>query len=98
MWLTHSLLLYKFIQPIIYLPKISVVCWLWLIVLSLTVAIIFTYFEKALRFGLVYITNTIRNKHTTKGVITTDEMLKVESSISEEDKNENHSSSADEIK
>lgn len=48
MWLIHSILLYKFVQPIIYAPRLSILCWLMLIVLSLVCAVILGKLEKIL--------------------------------------------------
>lgn len=48
MWLTHSILLYKLIQPIIYFLKWSVLCWLVLIVISYVVGSSMNLLEKKL--------------------------------------------------
>lgn len=57
MWLCHSILLYKFLQKIIYFPRLSILCWIWLILFTLVVSIILTKIE----VKLLQIVDSIRN-------------------------------------
>lgn len=48
MWLCHSILLYKLIQKFIYFPRISLLCWGNLIILSFVCSYVLTRLEKIL--------------------------------------------------
>lgn len=51
MWLIHSMLLYRFATRLIYVPRISVACWLLLILLTAVSAIVLTQVER----GVIYL-------------------------------------------
>lgn len=64
MWLCHSILLYKLIQKYIYLPKISILCWMNLVFLSFGCSIILASIEKIVSgvfLGLLKKDNTKTN-------------------------------------
>lgn len=57
MWLCHSILLYKLVQKLIYVPRVSVLCWINLILISFGCSILLSYVEKMIYFLAVFIRN-----------------------------------------
>lgn len=48
MWLCHSILLYKLVQRYIYIPKISILCWINLIFISFACSLILASIERSI--------------------------------------------------
>lgn len=49
MWLCHSILLYQLIQSIIFMPKISILCYFWFIVIIIVISSIYYLLEIVFR-------------------------------------------------
>lgn len=57
MWLCHSILLYKLAQKLIYVPRVSVLCWINLILISFGCSVLLSYVENTIYFLAVFIRN-----------------------------------------
>lgn len=57
MWLCHSILLYKLVQKLIYVPRVSVLCWINLILISFGCSVLLSYAEKMIHFLTVFVLN-----------------------------------------
>lgn len=64
MWLCHSILLYKLVQKYIYFPKISILCWMNLVLLSFGCSIILAEIEKIVSRSFL----SLLNKNNTKTI------------------------------